>query len=514
MSDNPHQPQPHQEGDEPLEDEENEQAKVEDISDQDVAQMGAMVQGLGGFMMLKTNRFNEFKNAYNTLTDSKLAENLLDLDHPEKLGAVQSAVKVSRHELDKKGNQARGYTESRFLFWKSDKLTPDQLYRARYSTILAKQLHQRVNLQSHQNKMEWFISNFAAGDQKTAVELKKSLDKWRKDHPGTSLDEAIRAESKRIKKARGEGYGRKEEEEISKKLAEARKKAIEKYKDEAARTAEKTKSVQDSGKPAPDALQLRRDLAEIQTGQIAPTAPTAALATPAAPTAPAITPSTPTTPPSGPPLVNSSKVSVPGISSLKGRLSEFLRKSAALQAMRTFMRNALAYSIKGLRSVGLRTVAKSVLSFARNTMPFLFKTASRAAITAAGAAASLGTSLLAQAGLEVLKKIPVIGSVAKALDDALMGVVKGLAILIIGVPIALIILVLFAGPSLNTVPNYGVQNSMKVSLKNPSQRFAWSDFERDFLVLKKKKLQTANLAWEEFEKNNLRRSLSLLSENK
>ncbi|MBI3955369.1 hypothetical protein HY338_02910, partial [Candidatus Gottesmanbacteria bacterium] len=496
--------------------EEDEQEKVKDISDQDVGQMGKMVKDLGGFMMLKTGRFNEFKNAYNTLTDSKLAESLLDLAHPEKLARVQSAVKVSRYELAKTGNKARGYTESRFLFWKSNRLTPDQLYRAGYSTMLAKQLHHRVDQTSSKYKIEGFINNFKGTDQENEA-LRKSLSKWRKEHPDKSLDEAIISESKRIKTSRGERFAKKEEEEVQKQLAAARSKAVEEHKAEAARTSDHIKYTLDTNNPAPAPAQFGRDLKEIQTGQIAPVKLAGGFAEIPSDLGDAIMgydipakkipTTTPTTPPSGPPpAVNTSKVSVPGISSLKGRLTAFLNKSAALQAAKVFMRNALAYSIKALRSVGLRSVAKSVLSFARNTMPFLFKTASRAAITAAGAAASLGSSLLAQAALEVLKKIPVIGSVAKVLDDALMGLVKGLAILIIGVPIAIIILILFAGPSLNTVPNYGVGNSMKISLKNPTQKYAWSDFERNFL--------TADLSWEDFEKNSLRLSVPLLSENK
>lgn len=524
MSGNAHKPHP-QGDDDLLQEEENEQEKIEDPSDQDVGQMGEMVKNLGGLIMLKTDRFNKFKNAYNTLTNPKLAENLLDLDHPENLRETQSAIKISRHELDKKGNIKRGYTESSFLFWKSDRLTPDQLYRARYSTILAKRLHLRVNQTSNKNKIEGFVQNFAATDQE-AVEIRKSLEKWRKDHPGKSLDEAILAESKRIKKARGEGFGKKEEGEIEKQLKEARGKAVETHKNEASRTADQIKYTLDPKNPAPPASQLRPDLQQIQTGQIAPEKLAGGFAEIPSDLADAIMGydlpvkkipvSTPATTPSTPPpsIVNASKMSVPGASGLQRRFFDLLKKDAALQFARVFMRNALAYSIRALRSVGLRSGAKLLLSFAKNHLPFLFRTATRAAITAAGAAASLGTSLVAQAALEALKKIPIIGGVVKALDNAFMGLVKGLAILIIGLPVALIIYILFAGSSLNTIPNYGVQNSMKVSLKNTTPKYTWSDFENNFLVLKKNKLQTANLTWEEFEKDNLWRPLSLLSENK
>ncbi len=493
MSDNPHQPKPHEGDDELLQEEENEQERVEDLSDQDAQQIGATVQNFGGFMFLKTDRFQKFKNAYNTLTDPKLAENLLDLDHPENLTQTQSAISISRHELAKKGNMTRGYTESRFLFWKSNRLTPDQLYRARYATIVSKRIHRNVNRNTQELKIQNYLNRFGSSDS-DKTNLRKSLNEWLKNNKHRNLDDALVSETRRQYYERGESFGKKEERELRTNLDQTRKTVINGMKGEIDRGTVVIKNALNPNTPSPDVGGLRPEIKQMETGKIAPVVPT-------------IAPATPTTAPPIPPVINTSKVSVPGISGLRGQFSEFLKKSAALQAMRTLMRNVLASSINALRGVGLRSGAKLVLSFARSALPFLFKTASRAAITAAGTAASLGTSLVAQAGLEVLKKVPLIGNVAKVLDDALMGMVKALAILIIGVPIAIIILVLFAGPSLNTIPNYGAQNSMKVSLKNPTQRFVWSDFERDFLSSKKVKVENTNLSWDVFEKNYLQESL-------
>lgn len=513
MPDNHHQSKP-QPGDEELLQEE-EQEKVEDLSDQDIEQMKGAVRGSGGSMFFWIDRFQKFKNAYNTLTDPKLAENLLDLSHPENLREVQSAINVSRHELGKKGNQARGYTESRFLFWKSNKLTPDELYRARYSTILAKQLHHRVNLQSHQNKMEWFISNFAAGDQKTAAELKKSLDKWRKNHPGKSLDDAILAESKRIKKARGEGYGRKEEEEIGKKLKDVHQKAIDDHKAETARTADQVKYTLDPNNPSPAASQLRPDLKQAQTGQIATTASTTTPVTPVVPTAPIITPSSPTIAPLIPlatrPPPASPKLTL--FSSLSAKWSNFKDKLfSGLRARWSKLTEGISNFFKPLtdrikNSIGGKLLGKFFGKLSGFDLGGLAKKAIRSLAVKAGLGAATGGIATA---LDTLK------DVVQALTgiDLWNTLGWGVLLLIIGVPFLVILLVMNLGSSANTVPNYGVGNSMKVSLKNPTQRFAWSDFENNFLVIKTKNLQSTNLTWEEFEKNNLRRPLSLLSENK
>lgn len=504
MPDNHHQSKLHEGDEELLQEEENEQEKVEDISDQDVAQMGAMVQGLGGFMMLRADRFNKFKNAYNTITDPKLAENLLDLNHPENLYEAQSAISVSRHELAKKSNISRGYTESHFLFWKSNRLTPDQLYRARYSTILAKQLHHRVNQTSSRYKIEGFINNFKGTDQENEA-LRKSLNKWIKDHPGESLDKAILAESKRIKKARGERFGRKEEEEIRSQLAAARSKAVDEHKAEAARTVDKIKYTLDPNNPSPATSQLRPDLQQIQTGQVTLAAPTTTPVTPAVPTTPIITPSSSTiTPPI--PLATRLPLSSPRLtlfSSLSARWSNFKDRMFS-----GFRANWSKFTGK------ISNFFKPLTDRLKNSLLGRFLGKGKSLISRGADLIMKGGKMLLNRGLDAL--LPGLGAAVGKLNDTIQKITGidieatlawGLLLLIIGVPLLVILLVMNLGSSSNTIPNYGVQNSMKVSLKNPSQRFAWSDFENNFLSLKRGEEQTSSLSWEDFEKNNLRRSL-------
>lgn len=504
MSGNAHKPHP-QGDDDLLQEEENEQEKVKDPSDQDVGQMGEMVKNLGGFMILKTNRFNKFKNAYNTLTNPKLAENLLDLDHPENLAQTQSAVKISRHELDKKGNKARGYTESRFLFGKSDRLTPDQLYRARYSTILAKHLHLRVNQTSNKNKIEGFVQNFAATDQEKA-EVRKSLEKWRKDHPGKSLDEVILAEAKRIKKVRGEGFGKKEEEEIQKQLKEARGKAVEEHKDEAARTADQIKYTLDPKNPAPHASQLRPDLQQIQTGQIAPEKLAGGFAEIPSDLADAImgydlpvkkipAPAPTSTPAPVPPKFNL-------FSSLSARWSNF--KDKMFSGLRA---NWSKFTGK------ISNFFKPLTDRLKNSLLGRFLGNGKSLISRGADLIMKGGKMLLNRGLDAL--LPGLGAAAGKLNDAIQKITGidieatlawGVLLLIIGVPLLVMFFVMNMGGSSNTIPNYGAQNSLKVSLKNPDDRLVWSDFERNFL--------TTRLSWEDFEKNHLQKSLTLLSEKK
>ena len=535
-----HQPPPKSADEDVDSSQQTEGQEPQDISEQDVQQGKLVAQLAGAFGLLNLKGFHTANDAFKVLSDPKLAENLLDLEHPEKYADAVSAGRIAKEELGRKANAKRGFAQKRFLFWKGKKFTSDDLDRVGQATKAAGKVRGVVKATEDNIRFRNALSIYGITDEQ---KLRTTVAEWMKNNPGRSLDEALAVMGTQLSGLDKPERGKEKEEKrkgLQKQNEKAGKQAIEESKLSIGRGKEVIEGYLDRSKTKPTGTQEEINLNYIETGthltneeknllkqtgagveESLKTIPT--VSTPPQPKydlgqlaggfaegahfeeimgrPPSVTPLT------SQPAPIAAKTSLPGTSGIKNSIINFLKNSAALQAVRLAMRNALAYSLKALRGVGLRSTAKVALSLTRSAFPFLFKTVSRLAITAGGAAASLGTTLLAQAGLELLKKVPGLGKIAQALDDAIMGLVKGAAYFAVGAVVVIFLLVIIETQSLfshNTINNPVVLEAQKQNIN-----YSWNEFEKRFLV---KELDN-KAGWLKFEKENFVPTKEFLSLN-
>ena len=466
------------------------QAFAEEVPE---AQMiSSMLQIIGGLGLLHVSNRAQVIEAFRTLNSKHFIHNVLDLKDPEKLREIQQALQIAGKEMtdkkkrwDKQGKK-QDYVDVGIGKLKQ-KLSFSDYQRRVQAVKIARIFHNKVNAEIITEKFRNAKSVFGLNDE-NAFKLKRGLAEWLKKNPGATINDYLSIHGKRYyceensldeKRLNGQ-----QKEDLKKKSVDLHKKNEETVKK--TQNSEETigrykagrRVVRDTLNPNVPSPQLDYQLSQSvlngtyqQKTQLIPQ-------------------QQPTTPPVRvipQPIITKipSKIILPNFD-IKSRIANFLAKSAALQAFRLAMRNAIAYSLKALRSAGLRSVAKLGLSFARSSLSFLFKTGSRLAIkaglTAAGAAASLGTTLLAQAGLELLKKIPGVGKIAQIFDDAVLGVVKWGAILAVGSVVVVFILIIFGTDSLFSTNTASNPMIIPQIAQSAIQKYSWKEFEEKYLT--------------------------------
>ena len=124
----------------------------------------------------------------------------------------------------------------------------------------------------------------------------------------------------------------------------------------------------------------------------------------------------------------------------------------------------------------------------------------KSGIGAALGVATGGISVAIYVGWEVLKKLPVIGKLFDMIEGALVGMVKGLVIIIIAVPIMLLFFAIFLIPHFFNQFTSG--NQKTVYSPSYEQAENWKNFENNIFTLD----NNQKITWNELE-NKLFNSL-------
>lgn len=477
------------------------QKAQEQVLQEEVPEMGMgnyMLQFVGALGLLHVSKRAKVIDAFKQLKNPYLQYHLLQTQHPDAFQNVQRQLEEVEKEFErqKKGNKGKDPEKVKVGFGRlSQTMTYDELQRRKQAFGLASVTQTKINIDDINKKYEHTKSLYGLSDD-NYTKLKSSYADWAKKNKGRTFDDYLLVEGRKLylsqnnlsEKQINAKTRKKQIEEHEKSLHRARREAVQENKDVRLATH---KAVQDALNPntpllTPEQFQFQQT--QVLSGQYKKNEPFVRHPQQAGQPSQSIPPA--------------QKISLPGISSFQSKISDFFKRSAALQFARTAMRNAIASSLMALRGAGLRSVAKLGLSFARSALPFLFKTASRVAITAGGAVASLGTTLLMQAGLEILKKIPGIGKVAQLLDDAIMGLIKYAALFAIGVPVAILLLFILGLSNSNIIPSFSSQDAILVASPQTAV-YSWHEFEKTFLAQTK--------SWSQFVKENLVPSKMYLS---
>lgn len=462
----------------------------------------------------------EIRDAFTTLNDPKLAENLLDFNDPTKYQTVRNAHKVTGRLINEKGKYH---------------MDAQGIRRRTYALVIARRLHRKINSGDEQIRFRNTIAVYGLNlTSESTLQFKAQVANWLKDNPGRTLDDALTVVGRifHIKQNNLEetSLTQEQKQEINNKknsLLErnksARKEAIEAEKEILDRAKVVVNQTLDPNRPVQTITQLRDDIKYIETGATttptqkwsAPTTTipssfsgTTAFPIPTWETTDTATISTqepqttisssqksqavpqsqkPTTIPSHPPTkAQQAPSATPKIP------KTYLRPSvsfSAPQRFSSFMGGLGKFTSFGnIFKTGLTKIGGNFLKSAMS------KLAIKAGLSALGAGLTAGASLVIQGGWEMLKRIPVIGEYLQSGLRAAIDYGKGLAILIIGVPIALIIFALM-NQNANTLPYYGAGNAKTIQGSIPTkQSLSWQEFEEIYLV---------NNEWKQFAKENL-----------
>lgn len=444
-----------------------EEQEYKDISEQDIHQLGFSTQIFGAVMLVKTKRYQTFKNAYNTLTDPKLAENLLDFTHPENVAAARTALNITEKELKKKGNTKRGYTESRFFFGKSRQITPDQYKRALYATTVSQRLHNKINKRTTDIKLELHMKRF--GVPASEVEkVKKSLFEWMRKNPGKNIDDAILSATRQKYEEQKKKLDKKEEEVLKKELSGAKKQAADEHKETIDRGARVTKDILDPNQPQLTLHQLHEKIDFVEKG-VSPTQQLSPIQVKPVVSAPSSIPK----PPSLPPQLHIPKISfsLPKISLPKFSFPSGFGNMFGGLGKIGGMFNKLGGFGSGIKS-GLGQLGKTALT--------------KLGLGAATGGVATALSLAFDA-IRALTGIDIEGLVLKA------------ALFAVAVPVVILLLFIFGLSNSNIIPSYSSRDAISVA-SSQNTTLGWKDFEEKFIT-NVYSPQTAS--WSQFATENL-----------
>lgn len=508
-----------------------------DPSGEDESQLlsfgATMGLALGGFPVQKQLRkYNAFSALNNP---QKAIENLLDIKNPWKYEETSASIDTVREQFLKKlrkGKLKRGDSTSASLFGiKRIKLTPEQVTRLRQVRKIAHTFHTYVADREMDIKIGNALNKYGLSD--TPETFKAQVKAWMEKNPGRSFDDALHYNAttsyltqkgvdpndltdkdKRVVqegKYKGELKDRKKQVSAANKTVHDELLKSDEVKTVAGRAKESAVRASDPNQPLLTGQQWVDEQAYVTTGvRPGSTVPVAAQPQPTSTTTPAATSPSPAAPPpsSSPPAASAPatrlpsaphvfkigkwQFSLPSLSGVRNKVFGFLKDTGVVHFGRLAIRNAMAFTLKGMRRMGLRALAKFSL------------TAFKGGLSAALGISSLGTSFLAQIGLELAKKIPVIGGGVKRAEAAGFAVLKYSAIvigLIIITPFAL--MYVFSSSPNNTFTSYVPDAPYQLGKEEGNIYAEWSKFEKNYLVYKPPQLPQQTLTWQQFEKERL-----------
>lgn len=496
MADNPPTPQsenPEGEEQENLqaEPEQEEKKRRQAFSEEvpETHQIGLTAQLLAGLSLLRYQRFNIRRNAIAVVTDPNLAENLLDLTHPEKCIATRAALRITREELVQKKAIENGFAQARFLFWKSPALTQDRHDRVVLATSLAEKLHTSVNNQETVIKVQNYIDRYHLLPEE-GLAFKTQFRDWRKKNPRADIDNFLVVETRNICRHRGEKFDQKEER---KRLEGQRQQAIDEHKE----IIEATAKVIKNDVLNPDKPRLTQDRYQLEILNEASASTVLIQAHPAS--SPIIAP-----------------VQIPTAAPAVTSPSNFQTAPQLAQPVGRPVR-IIPPPGEGVRMPQIRIhLPAGVSNFfggVGNKLGSLFGGVGRrlgGAFNKANLAMNAAKTAL-NTGLNALA--PGLGAAADKINSVLMAitgvdveglVVKLVIVVVIGIPVALMFLPLLLNSS-SALPYYGSENAREVALSD-NNSLSWSGFEEKFLATSKLKTNDQKLkavSWQEFEKENL-----------
>ncbi|MBM3284133.1 hypothetical protein FJY90_07910 [Candidatus Gottesmanbacteria bacterium] len=517
----------------------------------EIQQIGFTIQLAGGIFFLKAHSYTTVSDAFKTLSDPKLVENLLDFEHPEKLTTVQEAINISDKELRKKGNIRRGYAQTD-LFFLHSKLTPDQQRRAIYSTALARRLHKSINAREVEIKTQGYIQRFGLTEE-GATKFRKKLSEELKT--GKDLDDCLVGEAKKASRQQHKEFS---EKELRAELRQQRQMVVDEHKDRIARTEETINKFQDLNQPVPQAQQLRdgikyteqgivpqagplteeklaggfpegvypdeimdRSLETTQTVQPAqvlhPQVPTPTQPAAALPAKPSIGPKRRFRRLSIPDFFAAARnriISTLGLNILQDKIragaASIAKKFAFVLGVRAvirrFFRNRVAGSLRFLRNIGLRRF----LTFSRWKAAVAIGSKLFSAGKLLLGLGTGGIGLAAFLGIEIAKKLPLVGGVVSGVETYLFGLVKDLIIVIIMIACLPILFMIFArSDKIKPFSTTTAQNAISLPRENA---YNWNQFEKEFLSQANSN-NKPYLSWQQFEKENIIPAEKYLSQN-
>lgn len=215
---------------------------------------------------------NDMKNARDILKDPKLAEKLFDFKNPQHLQNATNAIK-RRGEL-LKGKKVLGIRIRTF------KIDQETAHRATLAYYAAKKVHREVERQIGERQIQATISRYGfEGNEQDVQKLRKSLDKWMKEHPKGKIEDGLFTESRRIMKersAKGGGLGRiarsNEGVKFTKELKKIREDAITQFTTDpngvVAREKRLAERIIDPKNPSMTASEVRDAIRNELTGEI------------------------------------------------------------------------------------------------------------------------------------------------------------------------------------------------------------------------------------------------------
>lgn len=206
--------------------------KEVDIDAQDSATFSQLAQLLLAGQLVQVKRVGDTIDAFKTLTDPKVTENLLNLNNPEKLTQIQLAQKTLNRRFTKTKARAQGYTEFAFYTF-NRRITLDQHKHLDQAIKIAQHVQSLASVRTDQIKVERLISRFGLNPE-NALTLRTDIIEWQKKHPNQMIDQVLAGETSDLYRKQCAASGTKEDKKLGQGLnnylSTAKTQAIEELK--------------------------------------------------------------------------------------------------------------------------------------------------------------------------------------------------------------------------------------------------------------------------------------------
>lgn len=459
---------------------------------------GQGLQAIGGATVLAYAEWKKVHNGIKDLNNPNFRYRILNVRDTtgfhqahEALNNARGAVEKQRKSAQKKKN---GKNSASWGFGKDRQEIKFADFDRREQAF---QIGAAV--QNHVTTEERFIRTKQAFDLDD-VQTKKLRDgyaTWKTQNKGKGIDEYIAStDAKNIYREQYNKQGKKLDGKTEKKGIsyaydsddESRVEAIKASKDVIKKGQTEIKDVLDS-KQVYTQEQIDQKIQTVTQAQTAAPTPTST-STPA-PATP-VTPAAPVTPAPAPPFPSPPApvpIPLPVTPSTPPIKPTFFSKHFPRISKTFNIVNSTINTVKEKIAAGIiSALGKTVLKGAMNSALGLMV---KSGIGAVLGVATGGLSVAVSVGWEVLKHLPVIGGLFNAIEGAAMGMVKGIAILVIAVPLIIIIFSVFQASKL--MDQFVSGNQKIVYSPGYEQAENWKNFEKNYITFS----TNPTLSWEE-----------------